>query len=74
MRIELGGNPELFWLLRLKQSGLFDAETPQGELLEPSPLHDPAECPQCKFGPCEWLQTQLDRVLKPRDPNQTPTT
>lgn len=57
-------NPEFFWLYRLKQSGLFDAETPQGALLEPNPLHEVDKCADCRFGPCEWLAGQLERALK----------
>jgi len=73
MKINVGGNPELLWLLRLKQSGLFEAETPQGALLEPNPLHDPANCPECKFGPCDWLTNQLEQALRIRPAKGTPT-
>ena len=73
-KMELEGNGELFWLYRLRQSGLFDAETPQGALLEPSPIHDPRLCEGCRYGPCEWLQAQLDRALGSTRSRETPTT
>lgn len=66
--------PELLWLNRLKQSGLFDAETPQGELLEASPIHDPADCEGCRFGPCDWLSRQLERAISKRTQPTNPLT
>lgn len=55
---------ELIWLYRLKQSGFFGAETPQGELLEANPLHDPRACLDCRLGPCDWLTRQLEQALR----------
>lgn len=72
--MKLGGNPELFWLSRLKQSGLFGPETPYGELLEPSPIHDPHLCEECRFGPCDWLTAQLEREFRKPRHSETPTT
>lgn len=63
---------ELFWLYRLKQSGLFEPETPQGALLQANPLHDPLTCPQCSYGPCSWLSGQLEIALKPAQETDTP--
>jgi hypothetical protein len=65
---------ELLWLYRLKQSGFFGPETPQGELLEPSPIHDPHTCEGCRLGPCEWLIRNLHRALNFEYPTKDPRT
>ena len=56
--------PDLLWLYRLKQSGLFEPDTLLGALLEPSPLHDPYNCPGCRQRPCEWLDRAIERATK----------
>lgn len=65
---------EFLWLYRLKQSGLFDAETAHGALLDANPLHDPYKCPDCHYGPCEWLTRQLEKALSPAIDGTTPVT
>jgi hypothetical protein len=65
---------DLLWFYRLKQSGLFDAGTPQGEVLEASPLHDPHNCEGCRLEPCSWLSARLEHALRPTTDRTTPVT
>ena len=65
-------NPEYFWLYRLKQSGLFEPDSPQGELLGSLPHHDPLSCDECRYGPCDWLCRQLELAIAAPIDHKTP--